>query len=66
MTTYKISYLVPEGNHPGGIVNSEDKPQEGSIFHVGDEAFEVREVVELMPPHGDFQYLHVTCVVLKE
>ncbi|MFO8037155.1 MAG: hypothetical protein R6U57_11065 [Anaerolineales bacterium] len=61
MPTYKISYLVPNSKHPGGIVNLETRPQKGSFIEIGEERYQVQEVIELLPPKGKFHYLHVTC-----
>lgn len=61
MAVYKVSYVVKGSNHPGGIVNKDKPPEIGEQFRVGDILLEVLEVVELMPPRGDFYYLHATC-----
>ena len=58
---YKISYVVAEGNHPGAIANATQPPRIGDRVRIGDEEFEVVEVFDLMPPHGEFQFLHATC-----
>ncbi|MDX1524458.1 MAG: hypothetical protein R3264_22705 [Anaerolineae bacterium] len=61
---YKISYVVQGGKHPGGIVNTDKEPQIGDIVSFDGRTFEVTEIDELMPPAGDFGFLHVTCKVL--
>jgi hypothetical protein len=61
MTTYKISYFVPNSKHPGGIVNLESRPKKGGFIEIGGEKYQVQEVIELLPPKGNFHYLHVTC-----
>ncbi len=61
MTTYKISYFVPNSNHPGGIVNLETRPKKGGLIKIGGTQYHVQEVIELIPPKGKFHYLHVTC-----
>lgn len=61
MAIYKVSYVVKGSNHPGGIINKDKPPKIGEKFRVGDVLFEILEVVELMPPRGDFYYLHATC-----
>jgi hypothetical protein len=61
MAIYKVSYVVKGSNHPGGIMNKDKPPEIGEKFQVGDVLLEILEVVELMPPRGDFYYLHATC-----
>ena len=61
MAVYKVSYVVRGSNHPGGIVNRETPPKVGDTFKIGELLLEVKEVVELMPPRGEFYYLHATC-----
>jgi hypothetical protein len=61
MTVYKISYVIMGVKHPGAIVNADHAPQIGEHIQLGDETFEVVEVVDLMPARGNFHYLHVTC-----
>lgn len=58
---YKVSYVVVGGQHPGAIVNLDAPPEVGDEVALNDERFEVVEVVELLPPRGDFAYLHATC-----
>ncbi len=59
--TYKVSYVILGGNRPGAIINQEKAPEIGEFVELGDETFEVVEVMDLLPPQGDFAYLHVTC-----
>ncbi|MEA2008220.1 MAG: hypothetical protein U9O54_03790 [Chloroflexota bacterium] len=66
MPTYKISYVVPDKKHPGGIINLDYCPVRGETLVIGDVTYTVREVIELMPPQGLFHYLHVTCETLEE
>ena len=58
---YKVSFVVQDGSHPGGIQNLNERPTVGDIFTVGNQAFEIIEVMELVPPYGDYAYLHATC-----
>jgi hypothetical protein len=58
---YKVSYVVVGGEHPGAIANVEKPPQVGDRIKLGDYEFEVMEVLELMPPRGEFSFLHATC-----
>ena len=66
MAIYKVSYVVKDSDHPGGIINLETRPIEGDQFRVGDLVFNVLEVVELMPPKGEFFYFHTTCKISEE
>lgn len=58
---YKVSIVVQGGKHPGGIQNMDRRPQPGETLILGDEEFEIVEVMEIIPPRGDFGYLHATC-----
>ena len=58
---YKVSYVVIGGEHPGAIANVETPPQVGDRVKLGNEEFEIVEVLELMPPRGEFSFLHATC-----
>ena len=57
---FKVSYVVLGGKHSGAIVNAENKPEIGDKVRLGGTEFKVVEVVDLLPPRGDFRYLHVT------
>jgi hypothetical protein len=57
---YKVSYVVVGGSHPGAIVNQDAAPRLGEVVELGGKRFEVAEVTDLIPPRGDFAYLHVT------
>ncbi len=61
---YKVSYVVLGGQHPGAIVSRETPPRVGDVVSLGNDRFEVLEVVDLIPPRGDFAYLHVTLKLL--
>jgi len=58
---YKVSYVVIGRPHPGTIVNQDTPPRTGDQVKLDSEMFEVVEVVDLIPPRGDFAYLHATC-----
>ena len=60
---YKVSYVVLGGTHPGGITNTEKEPKAGDQVTLGKMNYTVMEVIPIIPPRGDFHYLHVT---LKE
>jgi hypothetical protein len=58
---YKVSYVVLGSKHPGTIRNESEYPTVGDIVQIGDDFFRILEVLVLLPPRGDFGYLHVTC-----
>ncbi len=60
MMRYQVSYVVIGGEHPGAIVNELKRPQIGDRIDIGKNTFEVVEVAEVMPPRGDFAFLHAT------
>jgi hypothetical protein len=57
---YKVSYVVSGEVHPGAIINSDAPPEQGERVKIGKREFQVIEVIELVPPRGDFRYLHAT------
>jgi hypothetical protein len=57
---YKVSYVVIGEEHPGAILNTEKEPRVGDAVRIGDRDFHVVEVQELIPPHGDFHFLHAS------
>jgi hypothetical protein len=61
MAVYKVSYVIVGNDHPGTILNQDHMPQQGEQVQLGVDMFEVIEVLELMPPRGEFHYIHVTC-----
>ena len=65
-TTYKVSYVVEHGTHPGAIMNSDRKPEIGEEVSFNGLVFEVIEVAELMPAWAGFGFLHVTCRYLRD
>jgi hypothetical protein len=58
---YKVSFVVQGGTHPGGIQNLDKRPEIGDRLELGKNRFEIIEVLEIIPPRGDFAYLHATC-----
>jgi hypothetical protein len=62
---YKVSYVVIGGEHPGAIANSTTPPQVGEHVQLGDQTFEIVEVLELTPPRGEFCFLHATCQLVE-
>ncbi len=65
-TKYKVSYVVLGRDHPGAIINTDKRPQSGDRIKLGEDEFEVAEVIHLMPSRGDFDYLHVTLQPLDD
>ncbi len=63
---YKVSFVIIGRPHPGEIVNMDTEPRAGDQIELGSEMFEITEVVELIPPRGEFAYLHVTCRPIEE
>jgi hypothetical protein len=61
VTIYKLSIVVPGRRDIGGIQNLDKEPKPGDIVVLGKEAYKIIDIVELMPPRGNFIYLHVTC-----
>jgi hypothetical protein len=61
MPVYKVSFVILGGNQPGTIVNLSRSPQVGEKVKLGEGFYRVEEVVDLLPPRGDFHYVHVTC-----
>lgn len=59
-TIFKVSYVVAGEKHPGAILNTEKRPQPGDRVRLGSDDFVVDEVIDLIPPRGDFHYLHAT------
>jgi hypothetical protein len=57
---YKVSYVVLGGKNPGGITNTNSEPKAGDEVTLDKIRYTVIEVIPLMPPRGDFNYLHVT------
>ena len=63
---YKVSFVVPGRRDVGGIQNIDREPKAGDRVRIGNRTFEVIEVTELMPPRGDFAYLHATCKPVED
>jgi hypothetical protein len=57
---FKVSYVVRGEDHPGAIVNVDQRPGVGDRVDLGGRGFTVLEVFELIPPRGEFHFLHVT------
>ena len=63
---YKVSYVIVGGQHRGMVINQEEAPQVGHRVELDEQVCEIIEVQELVPPMGDFAYLHATCRLLEE
>lgn len=63
---YKVSYVVNDGSLPGGIKNENERPTTGSTVRLGPNEFKIIDVYEIMPPRGDFLYLHATVEPVRE
>lgn len=61
MPIYKVSYVVSGEPHPGSISNQSRRPKVKEQVRLGSDLFEITEVFDLVPPRGDFRYIHVTC-----
>jgi hypothetical protein len=61
MSIYKISYVIIGTDDPGAIINQDHLPQPGDHVKLRNQTFEVLEVLELVPPRGEFHYIHATC-----
>jgi len=65
MAVWKVSYVVKGSSQAGGIVNLDHSPETGEILKIGGDQLEVLEVLELIPPRGEFHYIHVTCKAIQ-
>ena len=63
---YKVSFVVLDGAHPGGIQNLDHRPEVGDELVAGSRRFKILEVTELLPPFGDYGYLHATCRLIDD
>jgi len=63
---YKVSIVIPGGEHAGTILNLKEMPKVGDHIQLGEMQVEVVEVMDLVPPRGDFHFMHATCRVVAE
>ena len=63
---YKVSYVVEGAAHPGAIVNDDRRPNVGERVELDGEPFEIVEVIDLLPPRGEFAYVHATCEPVED
>ena len=66
VTNYKVSFVVIGAEHPGAIINVESEPHPGDEVQFDGRVFKITEIMELMPPIGNFAFLHATCEFLRE
>ncbi len=66
MPVYKVSIVVAGSNHPGAILNMSRPPKVGERIKLGSKQFQVVEVLDLLPPRGEFQYIHATCRAVED
>jgi hypothetical protein len=63
---YKVSYVVEGSRFPGAIINMEKEPKVGDQVVFDGRLFTITEIMELMPPAGDFGFLHATCRYIRD
>lgn len=63
---YKVSYVVGDGSKPGSIKNEMKRPEIGDVVRIGPDEFKIVDVYEIMPPRGEFLYLHATVEQIVE
>jgi hypothetical protein len=56
----KLSIVIPGEGHAGAIIDTGRIPAVGERLKLGDDLVEVLEVRELLPPRGDFHFVHIT------
>lgn len=56
---YKVGYVT--GDYPNTIFNTRTPPKVGDIVKLAHGSFEVVEVVQPIPPRGEFCFLQATC-----
>ncbi|MEA3309359.1 MAG: hypothetical protein U9Q70_07600 [Chloroflexota bacterium] len=62
---YKVSYVIKNSKQPGAIINQSAPPEIDSEIQLGAHKCQIVEIEELLPPQGNFAYLHVTCQTLE-
>lgn len=62
---YKVSYVEVNSKFPGAIISEFERPEIGQRIQIGDNVFEIIEINDLMPPRGDFAFLHATVKFLN-
>jgi hypothetical protein len=62
----KLSIVIPGSQHAGAIIDTPAVPNVGDHLALGDSVVEVLEVMDLLPPRGDFWFIHATCKLVGE
>ncbi len=62
---FKLSIVIPSGEHAGAIIDTPAMPNVGDRLALGNVTVEVVEVMELVPPRGDFRFVHVTGRIVR-
>jgi hypothetical protein len=62
----KLSIVIPGSPHAGAIIDLPAVPNVGDHLTLGDSVVEVLEVMDLLPPRGDFWFFHATCKLVDE
>jgi hypothetical protein len=62
----KLSIVIPRSEHAGAIIDTAAVPVVGDRLTLGDVTVEVLEVQELLPPRGDFHFVHATCRLVSQ
>ncbi|MFC1997024.1 hypothetical protein ACFLXI_05380 [Chloroflexota bacterium] len=65
MAVWKVSYVVKGSSKAGGIINLDHALIPGEVIKVGSDQLEVLEALELIPPRGEFHYIHATCKIIE-
>ena len=65
MAVWKVSYVVKGSSQAGGIINLNHEPVPGEVLKIGSDNLEVLEALELIPPRGEFHYIHATCKAIQ-
>ena len=62
---YRTRFVIPGPRDIGGIQDTDRQPQPSDRVKVGEQLLEIVEIVDLMPPRGDFADLHATCNLVE-
>ncbi len=58
---YKVGYTILGSNRPSTILNTRIPPKVGDKVDLADYTVEVIDVVQPIPPRGEFCFLQATC-----
>ena len=62
----KLSIVIPGGEHAGAILDAASIPAQGDVLQLGSVSVKVVEVRELLPPRGEFHFVHVTGEIVSQ